>query len=797
MKFVKRNSDSNFNNKLIAEIVKLYSISEDIVKIIISKGYKTKKDIINFLEPQNFKFYNPFLLKGMKEAVKIIKEAISLNKRITILGDYDTDGICSTAILYKYFQSVNKHVNYFLPNRFVDGYGLTIETIDKIISEFNPELLITVDCGISSYKEIEYAKSKGLQVIVTDHHEIPEIIPDCVVINPKLKDQDYPFSELCGAGVAFKLVHALAGYKFASTLTSIASFATVADIVPLVNENRAIVYQGLKTYKTNLPKGVLKLIEKFKITDMQTSDISIRVAPKINTAGRMGDANVAFKLFIEENDKEINKTINELEQLNEVRVSDGAEIYDEALKMLEKENISNLKAIVLYKDSWNGGVLGIVCAKLVEKFNKPVCLLSKVENEYKGSVRSIEKIDIYKELSNLSHLLIRFGGHSQAGGLSILEENIEEFKIQLNKNLSENIDENSFETIKYYDLDLNKIELNSDFLKQLQLLEPFGFGNEKPIFKLTFNNAKISRLKNYNNHLKIKINNLDIIAWNYGNYYEHLKTNSNKDILLELNGEYVYNNNTYVNATLRGLKVYKLNTNLKQDYVNANILKQLQYFHLNIPLRTYKPLTHENFESVINSTLKSSSFGTLVVTNNFKSYTKFINEFGQYISNYELFTINNKTGENAILYLPNYEEITGYSNIILLEPVLVDSALICFNAKNLYVANFNSQVVVNCFNNISIERNIFGQVHVAIKNMIKKELFGENEYDYFNKLIKVNPQIKHVKFDQFVFIVMVLKELNILEIINGDFYNIIIKENKNPLENSKIYNYVKLLKNVS
>lgn len=790
MKFLKRNVEKDFNNKLIAEIKNKYSISEDIVKLIMSKGYNTSQAINEYLQPQNFKFHNPFNLSGMKQAVEIINNAVSLRKKITILGDYDTDGICSTAILYKYFESVNIKVDYFLPNRFVDGYGLTMDTIDKIEKQFKPDLLITVDCGISSYKEIEYAKQKGIEVIVTDHHEIPPTLPNCVVIDPKIKDQKYEFSELCGAGVAFKLVQALKGYNFASQFLSIAAFATVADIVPLTNENRAIVYHGIKNYKQNLPKGVLKLIDRLKITNLQTSDISIRVAPKINAAGRMGDAGVAFRLFIEKSDQKINETIKQLEALNEVRVSDGDEIYQQALEMLSTQNVSNMKAIVLYKDEWNGGVLGIVCAKLVDKFNKPVCLLSRIENEYKGSVRSIEKIDIYKEISKLSDILIRFGGHSQAGGLSILEENLPEFIERLNNNLNESFTQKQFETVKYYDIDLNKTDLADNFLKQLSWLEPFGFGNEKPIFKLSFNNARIIRLKNYPQHLKIKFENLDIIAWNLGNEFEHLKTNSNKDVLVEFGTTYTYSGKEYVNATLKGIIIHKLNTNVKQNFVNASRVGQLKNLPDSVEIEPIY-VEPEKVSQLIQN-INNNSFGTLVVTHSFENYINFVNQHSKFLINYEMFEPHNKTGENTILYLPNFaSNIAGFSNVIFLEPLLTNKAINNFSAENFYVVSSqhdNSKLLAG----LDVSRNVFGQVHFALKNMIKHGIIGESEYDFYSKAIKINPQIKSVKFEQFMFVLLVLSELGILNVSNSDIFEIELTQVQNPLTNSKIYNFVNL-----
>ncbi len=405
MKYISSNQ-SNYNIKQLNNLSKKFNVPTYIIKHLFSLNIKTEKEIADFFNPGLSQFYNPFLLKGMQEAVNKINDAISNNKKIIIVGDYDTDGICATAVLYKYFESINVKVDYFLPNRFLDGYGLTIETAQKIIENFNPDLLITVDCGISCHKEIDYLLEHNVDVVVTDHHEVPDIKPNCICLDPKDPIQTYPFKELCGAGVALKLVHALGGLKQFLNLTNIASLATVADIVPLVNENRAIVMHGLNNQQ-NLPEGIKKLLTSLKITNLTSTDIAYKLAPKLNTAGRMGDATLAFKLFIEKNQNLLNQILTELENQNNARVEAGNYIFSDAINMLESVNISLVGAIVLKSETWHSGVLGIVCAKLTEKYNRPVCLLTKVDNEYKGSIRSVNGIDIYKELSSLKHLLVR------------------------------------------------------------------------------------------------------------------------------------------------------------------------------------------------------------------------------------------------------------------------------------------------------------------------------------------------------------------------------------------------------
>ena len=445
MKYISSNQ-SNYNIKQLNNLSKKFNVPTYIIKHLFSLNIKTEKEIADFFNPGLSQFYNPFLLKGMQEAVNKINDAISNNKKIIIVGDYDTDGICATAVLYKYFESINVKVDYFLPNRFLDGYGLTIETAQKIIENFNPDLLITVDCGISCHKEIDYLLEHNVDVVVTDHHEVPDIKPNCICLDPKDPIQTYPFKELCGAGVALKLVHALGGLKQFLNLTNIASLATVADIVPLVNENRAIVMHGLNNQQ-NLPEGIKKLLTSLKITNLTSTDIAYKLAPKLNTAGRMGDATLAFKLFIEKNQNLLNQILTELENQNNARVEAGNYIFSDAINMLESVNISLVGAIVLKSETWHSGVLGIVCAKLTEKYNRPVCLLTKVDNEYKGSIRSVNGIDIYKELSSLKHLLVKFGGHAGAGGLTILEHNIVEFISKLNQNILNNYPKDIFNAV--------------------------------------------------------------------------------------------------------------------------------------------------------------------------------------------------------------------------------------------------------------------------------------------------------------------------------------------------------------
>ncbi len=784
MKFINRLNDIKFNNKLVNNLAKEFNVSNEVIKILFSRGITNKTDIDQFLNSSINQFYNPFQLSGMASAVSAIQQAVKDNKKILIVGDYDTDGICSTAILYKYFESIGKKVDYFLPNRFADGYGLTIDTVNKIVEKFAPQFIITVDCGISCYKEVDYIKSLGIDIVVTDHHEIPEIIPDCICVDPKLQS-DYPFKELCGAGVALKVIQALSGLNEALKYTCIAALATVADIVPLKSENRAIVKHGL-AHANSLPVGVLQLIENLKIKELSSSDIAFKIAPKLNTAGRMGDATVAFKLFIEKNPTEILEILTLLEQQNNQRIEAGNSIYEDCINQLKNQCISDMRAIVLYSQSWHAGVLGIICAKLTEKFNRPVCLLTKVDNVYKGSIRSLPGIDIFKELTKCSDILVKFGGHSGAGGLTIEESNLELFKQRLNDNIKNTYDDSYFEPVKYYDFNLNKEDVTIDYVKSLQVLEPFGFGNEKPVFMYTFNNIKPERLKNYPNYIKIRTDKLEIMTFNLSEYYDSLLTNCNKNVILDINIE-TYNNRERLKGIIKNLMFEKLSTSVRKDVVLGYYAKQL----ISPSYREYNNIVNINVNDI--ESIMHSNFGTLIVTNSFESYKFAIEHFSSHIINYESYSVKDYTGSNTLLFMAKSTlNFSNFNNVIFLDDIINKDYLLGFKS-NIYLCSINHDD--NMLTTLDCSRKEFGYYHSAIKITNAKEQHSYSEQEYFN-LIKFNSGYKNLKFNQFIFVTQVLSQLNIIDIDSQlDYYNISINNKvTSQLNNSSIYNFVKLYK---
>ena len=787
MEFISKVDSLNFNAKEITRTAQKFNLCEDIVKLFFVRGIDSDDKIDKYLNAGVTSLYNPFLLKNMQEVVDKIKYYVLAKKKILIMGDYDTDGISASAILYKYFLSIGIEASVFLPNRFVDGYGLTIDSLDKVKSMYNPDLIITVDCGITCVEEIAYCKKLGIDIIVTDHHDVPSITPDTLIINPKLEGQLYPFKELCGAGVALKLVHALAGLEEALKYTTIATLATVADIVPLLDENRAIVKLGLENQKQQLPKGLKKLCSELKISlPLSSTDISFKLAPKINATGRMGDAIISFNLYVKNDEQDIRDNIDMLVALNDRRVVETNNIFASACEMLEDTNVSRLGMIVLYNESWESGVLGIICSKLVEKYNKPVCLLSIVDGEYKGSCRSIPGVNIFEALTSVSDLLIRFGGHNQAGGLSIEKKNLKEFRARINEYVLAHTNEDDLITRKYYDMDISNKEISPEFIKELEIFEPCGFKNEKPLFKLNITGNTVSRMSNFPQHIRIKQGNLNLIGFCKGEYYYNLCVNSHKEAIIELTLE-KYANKEKITGFIRNINYSKLTTATKSEIISANFLSQLQCINCKNEFSKYKSLSFDKAIEKINECTKLSKFGTAVIIYDMDTYftaVKLLNK----IKNYEMFDIHNACGENVIIFAPNSDvNLKDYNNIFLLSNFLVEGYIASISTKFNKVYTLSIPLDMQLFKGIDISREVFGKIMLSIKEC-KNIAPMPDLITYFNNLKRNNYIDKNAKYNQFYFFVMVMQELGICKFEDGVMQISNIKSN---LDNSSIYNFMK------
>jgi len=511
-----------------------FGFSEKFARLLNIRGIDSKDKVDKFFDFSLDRLHDPFLLKGMREAVDRINKAVASKERILIIGDYDADGICSVAILYKYLLSRHVTTRYFLPDRDADGYGVTIELIKNLYERFKPNLIITVDCGISCPKEVEYAKSLGADFIVTDHHAIPAEIPDCICVNPKFTDQEYPFNELCGAGVALKVVQALGGLEVASKYLDICTIATVADIVSLRDENRVIVAKGLEMLNKDSLPSVTALAKSCNIWGKITStDISFKLGPKINASGRMGNAKRGLDIILEQKPEEIEKIIASLTNYNTARQKLCNTIFDEADAMIEEGQLYKNNIIIVAKDTWESGVLGIVSARITEKYGRPSIVFGKSENVYKGSSRSVGEINIVKTIEMFKDLIATYGGHSMAAGMSIAVEMFPEFVQKITEHLNLNFSSVELTSDKFYDFDLEPADITQDFVREQEMLEPFGCDNSTPVLSIQVGAAQVSVLPNHPQHLRVSSGDLQFMYFNGADNAEILAADTSKNILFE------------------------------------------------------------------------------------------------------------------------------------------------------------------------------------------------------------------------------------------------------------------------
>lgn len=470
-------------------------------QLLIQRGISSVEEAQVFLHPNVGQLNDPFLLSDMDIAAARIRRAMEDGERICVWGDYDVDGVSASAILYDYFSSEGANVEVYLPSRHDEGYGLNENGLREVAER--ADLLVTVDCGISSHDHIELAKELGLDCIVTDHHRPGEILPECPVVNPLLND--YPFPYICGAGVAFKLVHALGGLNAAMDRIDLAAIATVADVVSLTGENRAIVHLGLEKINTNPRPGVAALMESARIEPGQADSqaIAFRIAPRLNAGGRLGSARRSFNLLTQQHAFDAIAQADELEQENARRQSIEREIRAQAEAQLEDFDFSAHRILLVRGEGWNSGVIGLTASHLKEKYHYPVIALAEEDGMLVGSCRSIEGVDIFKTLCSAAELMEKFGGHSQAAGLTVKAENFDALWDALDKYLFENIPPETYMPSAAYDISASLDEFSEAFVRAMGALEPTGCGNPEPIFRTTVKMIEARAIGAQGSHLRL------------------------------------------------------------------------------------------------------------------------------------------------------------------------------------------------------------------------------------------------------------------------------------------------------
>lgn len=530
----------------IEQIQEKYQINKLLATILANRNITKKEDIRLFLEPTRNDFHNPFLMTDMEKAVQRILQAIEKQEKVTIYGDYDVDGITSITVLKSFLQDRGLEVESYIPNRLEEGYGLNKQAIEKIKEE-GCQLMITVDCGISAIEEINYANSLGIQTIITDHHEPGNELPHALaVIDNKRKDSNYPFRELAGVGVVFKLIQAI-GMKLELKeeeylkYLDIVCVGTISDIVPLVNENRVIAKLGLMLIRQTKNIGLRSIIQSSGYSKIDSNSISFGIAPRINACGRMGKAEEALELLLSKNYNRVSELTQKLNEHNRIRQETEKNIFENAVKQIEQEHLKDKNAIIIGGENWHHGVIGIVSSKITEMYFKPSILLSFEEDGTgKGSGRSIPGFDLHDALMQCTNTIEKFGGHSMAVGITIKKDKFAEFKQQF-ETIATNAHIDEIMPVIQVDSKIDVKDINQEMVESLKQLEPFGEGNRMPVF--AFRNLKIDSIRalSEGKHLKLtlKDNNTIIngIGFNLGQLAEEYRIGDKIDVVgvLEIN----------------------------------------------------------------------------------------------------------------------------------------------------------------------------------------------------------------------------------------------------------------------
>ena len=791
---------------------KKINISPEISQILNNRGIENEKDAEIFMNPSLEYLRDPFLMKDMKKSTERIKKAIENKERIYIYGDYDVDGVSSTSILYLYFKSIGFPVKYYIPNRLEEGYGINEDAIKKIHDD-GCDLIITVDCGITSVKEVELANELGIDVIITDHHECQSEIPDAyAIVNPKQEDCNYPFDMLCGCGVAFKMIQALTDEEEFKTsmfdYLEIVTLATICDIVPLIDENRIIVKNGLKLMKEGKNLGLRELIKVCGIetNKIGSSHIGFSIGPRINASGRLGYSYLGVQLFTTDNEDEAKEIANILEGKNIERQMIESKMYKEAEEILSSdERFKDDKVLVIAKEGWQHGIIGIVASKLTEKYYKPTILLTIEDGEATGSARSIKGFSIFDALVSCKDLMNKFGGHEQAAGLALDAKNIDELRVRINEIADYNLSkEDLIENIKV-EYELKEDSATLDLVDNLHKLEPFGLSNPSPRFimrdLLLTNIFKMGKNKQ---HLKIIVENkksYECVGFNMAYLADNFQLGDKVDILFQVD-ENNYNNERKVQFLLKDIRL----AHPKSAVTN------------NLSMKLFEKISPENKDSLYSVNTSEEDLvtdidgdkninifdyieeDTLVITNTLNGFYRALSDISLTDVEYEInFNyINEKNNKVQLIFSPNIDKIDlkRYNRVILYD-YLYNKEEYSYLNKNIlnsdniikYYGEEDKIYLKNIIDNIVPSREEF--INIYKQMLMSKEL--HLNLDEIKRVFKILPLKTFIIFKVF-------KELNLLNFeMNYEDNTVTIcllqkPDKKLNLDESLILNNLKALK---
>ena len=759
MIYEKQSQSSDEN--LIKDISETFGVSLRFAKILTKRNINTVEQAKKFLYPSLSDLGDPFLMSGMKEAVDRIN-AVSSEEVIVVYGDYDVDGISATTILTKCLRLMGKTAYAVIPER-SDGYGLSEAVIERALEEFCPDLLITVDCGISAVNEVEYLQDLGVDVIVTDHHEIPDTLPDCTIISCKL-DDDYKFNGLCGAGVAYNLSRALIGDK-ADEFLDMVALATMADSMPLIGENRILVTEGLKRIRQGKCIAAIKsLLKNANVKEITATSLSYSVAPRVNAAGRMGDANVALSAFLSEDEYEVGVFTEQLNQFNAKRQNDCEELYKSAKNKLSNKS-PLMKVNVLYDKKWNTGLVGIVAARIAEETGKPTILFTESDGVWHGSARSNNSINIFEALKYATKYSENFGGHAQAAGVTVRYENFTDFENALDEYVSKTCDISDFTSVVYVD-EIVKEPITIGYVEELEKLEPCGVENPRPLFAEYVGNAYATPLKYGSPHLSLKTNNFDFIYFNGVDDMKILNSDVVKALIYEPSAS-VFNGKKYAKGYVKSYK-----TEARFDDYTDFLLFSSQLDSISAKTETYTEIDEKTTEEYIERA-KREIFGTLFIA----CSSKTVKRYEEQLRGLDVTTYSTcKKSNLSTVCLGIKGEITAlYSHIVFLDKPLNVSLNLPYDVE---ISVNVSQNGFDC-QGVTADRKTLGEIYLALKK-------SEKKFTSIEDAAAVEGNGYGLK--EIAFAVKVFRELGLIEAKGGKFYA--VHGAGKSLNDSEIYRVV-------
>ena len=744
--------------EFLAKDISLKSgVSIDFAKILISRGVDSAESAEEFLHPDRSRMQNPLWLKNMAEAVERVRLAKEREETVVIYGDYDADGISAVTVLFKCLKIFGIEELYTVIPERADGYGLTQGVYERVLEYYNPDLIITVDCGIGSYNEVEDLKDLGVDVIVTDHHELPEVLPDCTVVNCHQKGENDDYDYLCGAGVAYKLGKALIGDR-ADDFLDLVAVATVADSMPLTKENRIIVSEGLKLMRSGKMQRPLKVLaEVCEVKEFTATSLTYSIIPRINAGGRMGDAYSALELFMSDDPLKMRELAKKLNDYNVKRQTECDLLYNSAKAKLE--NDGDGKCIVLYDEEWQSGLIGIVSARIADEYKKPTILLRKEGDTLHGSARSSTDINVYLAINSVKDLTLTFGGHSQAAGVGLKLENLEEFKKGVNKFISENYDVSFVSTVTEVDKIIDK-PFTMDFAKELLRLEPCGVENKRPTFAVKCGRLQVAPLKYGSSHISFKTDYLDMLWFGGLDYAPLLNSYYEKFVVFEPNVS-SYMGVESLKGFARGVELSVENTEFLKAQITDGALrdfgeKQGDY-----------QLIDADFTKKLIESAKKEIYGTLFIASDFKTLSEFdLGQFDKYLLKPA------KCGTvSAVCLGISGSGVKGYKKVVYLD-------------RPLFVKDFNGAEVfvnkdINGYGELDAERSVLLGVYAKLKGEIFRgsilSVALENDFGYSK--------------EEVVFALYLFKELGIID-TNGGLIKVNVGK-RAELASSKMYQAVK------